>query len=217
MQLGPWRLYAFVLASALGLGSCQSIERSDAVDVCSRYDTALSALSRYGRQQAVGASSVLHQLVPTECVRQHQALADFAQSSTDGPWRRARDNGMIENANAPPEPSWDVEVWPQRLSDEMMTSRPTSDQVRRLHPPRALDRGQIGSVVLDGRVEADGSLVWRVVDVYPESWGFEDAAVRVASSYRAPTQFEDGRSTLGAKFLTVITFTRTPPRPRIQY
>jgi hypothetical protein len=80
-----------------------------------------------------------------------------------------------------------------------------------------LDRGQIGSVVLDGRVQADGLLVWHVVDVYPEGWGFEDAAVRVARSYRAPTQFDDGRSTLGAKFLTVVTFTRAPPRPNIQY
>jgi hypothetical protein len=104
--------YTLLVALALGIGSCQSIEPTAAVEACSRYDTALSSLSSYGRQQAVGASSVLHQLIPAECIGQRQALADFEHSSTDGPWRRARDDGTIENANAPPEPHWDIEVWP---------------------------------------------------------------------------------------------------------
>lgn len=113
---------------------------------------------------------------------------------------------------APP-PAMMASTWLSRLSEEQMVATPTRVQIATAQPIGAAERAQPGAVILEGRVLEDGRLVWRVLSVSARGWYFEDAAIRVGSLYRAPRQFPDGRSTLGASFVTVIGFTNVLPDP----
>jgi hypothetical protein len=98
-----------------------------------------------------------------------------------------------------------------------MEQRPSPEELRRSHPARAVERDKPGAVILHGVVQDDRSLVWEVVSVSAPGWRFEDAAIRVASFYRAPEKFPDGRSTVGGDFVTVIGFATPPTEPVLVY
>lgn len=155
----------------------------------------------------------LEQSLPQECVRLRASLAQaIVRMAEDSRWRMFRDGQIVEVAPPPAQP-FNSGVWPVQLSVEMLAKRPSVDEVRRLHPERARERGQVGAVIVEGRVRDDGTLAWRVMDVTPTGWGFEDAALRAGALYEAPLHFEDGRTTVGASFMTVIVFDAPRPRP----
>jgi hypothetical protein len=157
----------------------------------------------------------LSRLVPAACARQQamlQAIIAAAQATPD--WVFVDRDGIVRPVDPPAEPAWaaDAEIWPRMLSDADMLVAPTQAQIDALHPPRALDRGRFGAVILEGRVREDGTIAWRPARASPAGWGFEAAALHAAAIYVAPLTFADGRTTIGSTFRAVIRFTRQPDR-----
>ncbi len=173
------------------------------------------ALARqFWRPADEAALRMFTQQIPAECAHVRAEMERvIASIAANAQWRMFRD-GVIVETPPPPAPEWssNPEIWPYRLSPEMMVRSPSVADLRRLHPERAEDREQVGAVTLEGRVREDGSLTWRVIGSTPYGWGFEDAALRAAALYQAPLRFEDGRTTIGAAFFTVMLFDSAPRR-----
>lgn len=184
---------------------------SEPVQCESMRQTTLALADQFWKPSHETALRAFSQQIPAECVHT-RAYMDriIASVVANAQWRMLRD-GVIVEAPPPPDPQWlnDREVWPRRLSSEMMVRSPNLTELRRLHPERAEDREQVGAVTLEGRVREDGSLTWRVVGSTLFGWGFEEAALRAGALYEAPLHFEDGRSTLGAAFIAVVVFDST--------
>ena len=103
----------------------------------------------------------------------------------------------VDPPPAPPSPMLTGMVWLQR---------PSAQDFSRYYPPRAIDRSQEGRVTLDCLVDAGGHISCSVADESPTGWGFGEAALRIARSFRAAAQTSDGRATSGGRVRVPITF-----------
>lgn len=95
---------------------------------------------------------------------------------------------------------------PAVLTGMVWLERPGARDYSRYYPPRAMDRGQGGTVVLDCLVSADGRISCSVVSEDPDGWGFGEAAMRISRSFRAAAQTSDGRATSGGRVRVPIRF-----------
>ena len=82
--------------------------------------------------------------------------------------------------------------------------QPRGDDYVRFYPPRALDRGQTGSVTVDCLVDAGGHISCTVVSEDPPGWGFGDATLRIARQFQVAPQTSDGRPTSGGRLRRTI-------------
>lgn len=113
----------------------------------------------------------------------------------DPPWREFAE---IEPIAGPP-------VW---------LSEPSLAQVRRLNPPRAVERGQSGVVVLACRVSLEGALSCAIANEQPIGWGYGEAALAVSRIYRIAPEAA-GEATAGRKLQMVVDFVDVERRPHI--
>ncbi|KAF0171971.1 MAG: energy transducer TonB [Hyphomonadaceae bacterium] len=93
-----------------------------------------------------------------------------------------------------------------RITNPRWLSRPGAREFDRFYPPRARERGKEGRVTLDCLVGATGSIACGVVSESPEGWGFGDAALKIAPSFRLAPRLEDGRATEGGAVRVDIAF-----------
>jgi len=73
----------------------------------------------------------------------------------------------------------------------------------RYYPPRALERGIEGQVVLDCVVEVSGALDCAAVSETPPGWGFAAAAVRISRDYAMVPATRDGVAVEGRYHMRV--------------
>lgn len=85
-------------------------------------------------------------------------------------------------------------------------SRPGAREFERFYPARAREREKEGRVTLDCIVAADGAIGCRVARETPEGWGFGQAALKIAPSFRLAPRMEDGRPTEGGTVRVEIAF-----------
>lgn len=103
----------------------------------------------------------------------------------------------VDPPPAPPSPVLTGMVW---------LERPSARDWARFYPPRAMERNQTGSVVLDCLVDSGGRISCSVVSEDPTGWGFGDAALRISRNFRAAAQTSDGRATSGGRTRVPISF-----------
>lgn len=195
-----------------------------APNAAAQTQTACEDANRVIHAQATDKGSLdallaLSRFLPAACTREQstlQSIIEAAQATPD--WVQVDPDGGSHPVEPPREPEWaaNLETWPRMLRDSDMLAAPTQAQIDARHPPRARERARIGAVTLEGRILTDGTIAWRPPRALPHGWGFEAAALRIASLYRAPLTFPDGRTTVGTTFRTVISFTR-PPAQTILY
>ena len=148
--------------------------------------------------------------VPTEYVEaaiRAAAAARLAVQDSDGLPTEGREITVqigfplpvaIDPPAAPPNPSV--------LTGMNWIARPAAADYARLYPPRAMDNGVSGRVVLDCLVDGQGALSCAVVSEDPPGYGFGNAALRLAQSFRAAPQTTDGRPTGGGRVRVPITW-----------
>ena len=85
-------------------------------------------------------------------------------------------------------------------------ARPGAREFARFYPARARDREKEGRVTLDCIVAANGAIGCRVAREAPEGWGFGDAALKIAPSFRLAPRLEDGRPAEGGTVRVDIAF-----------
>jgi periplasmic protein TonB len=99
----------------------------------------------------------------------------------------------------PPRPS-------SMLTNATFLERPNARDFARYFPPRALDRGVSGRVVLDCLVDAGGRLACSVESETPTGWGFGDASLRAAQHFRVAAATADGRPTSDGRLRVPLTW-----------
>lgn len=95
---------------------------------------------------------------------------------------------------------------PPRITNPHWLSRPGAREFERFYPPRARDREKEGRVTLDCIVAANGAIACTVMNESPAGWGFGDAALKIAPSFRLAPRLEDGRPTEGGAVRVDIAF-----------
>ena len=108
-----------------------------------------------------------------------------------------------EPVAAPPLPPITQPVW---------LARPTAAEIAIFYPELALVREQPGSARLDCVVRADGSLACSVQSESPVGYGFGDAALGIAQSFRMAQQLGDGSATEGRHVAVPIVFAQARSR-----
>lgn len=73
---------------------------------------------------------------------------------------------------------------PQLMTNPVWLQRPTSREVARFYPRRAIERGRSGVASLDCLVRIDGALACQIASEEPAGWGFGAAALQLSASYR---------------------------------
>lgn len=99
-----------------------------------------------------------------------------------------------------------LETAPPRITNPRWLSRPGAREFERFYPARAREREKEGWVTLDCRVRADGAIACVVATETPLGWGFGDAALKIAPSFRLAPRLEDGRPTEGGAVRVDIAF-----------
>jgi protein TonB len=97
----------------------------------------------------------------------------------------------IDPPPAPPNPGI--------ITNPTFLQRPSGQDFARYFPPRALERGQSGRVMLDCLVAADGRISCSVSSEDPPGWGFGEASIRAAREFRVAPSTVDGRPTSGGR------------------
>jgi TonB family protein len=104
-------------------------------------------------------------------------------------------------ASAPP-----MITGPFELSDPRWINRPSSRDVARYYPRRALNAGRSGHVVLDCVANSNGRLDCSVASEDPNGYGFGQAALSIARGMRVAATLPDGRSVAGGHLRVPLTF-----------
>jgi protein TonB len=85
-------------------------------------------------------------------------------------------------------------------------ARPSAAEVAIFYPERALVRELPGSARLDCVVRSDGSLNCSVQAESPAGYGFGEAALGIAQSFRMAQRLGDGSATEGRHISVPIVF-----------
>jgi protein TonB len=88
--------------------------------------------------------------------------------------------------------------------------RPSARSIAERYPPRALDNGASGRVVLSCNVLGDLSVSCAVASETPAGMGFGRAAVAASRGYRAQPTLSNGAPAAGAQTRVTIEFRTTP-------
>lgn len=104
----------------------------------------------------------------------------------------------VDPPAAPPQPSI--------ITNPTFLERPNARDFERFFPPRALERGTSGRVVLDCIVQADGRINCTVSSEDPPGWGFGEASLRAAREFRVAPATQDGRPTSGGRIRVPMTW-----------
>lgn len=104
----------------------------------------------------------------------------------------------VDPPPAPPTPSI--------ITNPTFTQRPSGRDFERFFPPRALERGQSGRVMLDCIVAADGRISCSVSSEDPPGWGFGEASIRASREFRVAPATTDGRPTSGGRIRVPMTW-----------
>lgn len=107
-------------------------------------------------------------------------------------------------------PSTEQTSWINRNQIQWMERPAQSDYVQN-YPEQARGLEEPGDVILDCQIGSEGALACRVVWETPPSLGFGNAALDVASHYRAAPTTRNGLSTQGRRTRTTIRFLPPPP------
>ena len=101
----------------------------------------------------------------------------------------------VDPPPAPPTPT---------ILDPVWLEQPNARDYARYYPPRALDRGQVGSATIECLVAADGRLSCRVLSETPPGWGFGEASLRVSRHFRLAPATSNGLPTSGGMIRRTI-------------
>lgn len=88
---------------------------------------------------------------------------------------------------------------PNLVTNVFWVERPDARDFARNYPQRALDENVSGRALLECLVVADGRLACTVVSEEPEGYGFGEASLRVARSFRMAPETRDGVPTAGGR------------------
>jgi protein TonB len=102
-----------------------------------------------------------------------------------------------EPISAPPPPPITRPVW---------LARPAAAEIAIFYPERALVRELPGRAILDCVVQPDGSLGCLVQSETPAGYGFGEAALGIAQSFRMARNLDDGSATEGRHVSVPIAF-----------
>lgn len=96
---------------------------------------------------------------------------------------------------------------PGIIRNPVWISRPTPEQVGRLYPERALNRGITGSATLWCGIRANGTMTdCQVVDESPTGWRFGNAALSMAQYFRISPKTIDGKPVEGSRVRIPVVF-----------
>jgi outer membrane biosynthesis protein TonB len=108
---------------------------------------------------------------------------------------------------APPEEESTSPVAPPNSARPVWRAQPSRRDVERHYPADSLYDHVTGNVILQCLVRAeDGGLLCVVVSETPEGRGFGEAALKVAQSYRAGPELQDGSPSAGARIRIMVAF-----------
>lgn len=96
---------------------------------------------------------------------------------------------------------------PGVIGNPVWISRPTPEQVGRLYPARAADRGITGAATLWCGIRANGTMTdCQVVDESPAGWRFGAAALSMAQYFRISPRTIDGKPVEGSRVRIPVVF-----------
>jgi protein TonB len=108
---------------------------------------------------------------------------------------------------SPPAPTASPPQSPGIIRNPVWISRPTPEQVGRLYPERAADRGITGSATLWCGIRANGTMTdCQVVDESPAGWRFGAAALSMAQYFRISPKTVDGKAVEGSRVRIPVVF-----------
>jgi hypothetical protein len=109
--------------------------------------------------------------------------------------------------DAPPEEESTSPVAPPNSARPVWRAQPSRRDVERHYPADSLYDHVTGNAILQCLVRAeDGGLLCVVVSETPEGRGFGEAALKVAQSYRAGPELQDGSPSAGARIRIMVAF-----------
>jgi protein TonB len=108
----------------------------------------------------------------------------------------------------PPDPTQiaHVPLGPPVITRPRWLEQPNAADFSRHYPERAIRWEKEGRVVLDCVVAANGRICCNVLEEAPAGWGFGDAALRIAGSFRMSPLLADGQATEGGRVSVPISF-----------
>ena len=85
--------------------------------------------------------------------------------------------------------------------------KPGPDEFAQYYPPRAMELGKGGKVMISCTVTAKGTLTGCTTSGEdPPNYGFGDAALKISKFFKMKPQSIDGKPVEGGSFSTVIRF-----------
>lgn len=144
--------------------------------------------------------------LPLQRIEPITAMPDTgAAADSGGPVNLQGDSTAGESAT-PNQPA-ETEPLPKLIRNPSWAAKPTSAQMARLYPKRALERGIDGGATLLCEVLSSGSVRnCAVIDEHPRNHGFGTAALASARHFRLHPRTEDGATVEGARVRIPLVF-----------
>lgn len=95
---------------------------------------------------------------------------------------------------------------PPKITGATWTNKPGAREFDKYYPARAQEREKEGRVMLNCIVNADGAISCAVGSETPEGWGFGEAAIQIAKSFRMAPKTINGEPTSGGTINVPIAF-----------